>query len=440
VVAALAVRPARAAPAAPTEGRTAGASSATPTATVVLLRPSHPAPGSAEALVRLRGELIAAGFAVQMTDVPASADLRAAVDRAAARGRADAVIAILGDPARPSAELRIVDRATGKTVARQVPVPDDPTRAAEILSIRALELLRAGLLEVSLAAGDEAKAAPSPGRQAAGAARAPAEAAKRLEQARPGDTVPPGETAGRPAETARPAESARPEQNVSAAPDEEAPGEPRDRAGRGQATPEPGPPPTLPVAITGRANVGSGGASRPTVWPQSRYAVELGAIVLGSFDGMPAAVLPVLRGTVRLSPHFQARLALAGLGTNARVQTTAGDAEATVTQSFGLAEVALAFRTGARMQPFLSLGAGAVHLAVEGRAGRPYEGKTSALWAAIADAGFGVRVGLGRRFQLAAEAHAQGAYPYPVVRFLDTTLAEEGRPTLLGGLSLMAWL
>ena len=70
----------------------------------------------------------------------------------------------------------------------------------------------------------------------------------------------------------------------------------------------------------------------------------------------------------------------------------------------------------------------------------PYESRTGALWTAVVDAGLGVRIGLGARFQLAAEAHAQGMSPYPVVRFLDATLAEAGRPTVLGGLSLVTWL
>ena len=143
---------------------------------------------------------------------------------------------------------------------------------------------------------------------------------------------------------------------------------------------------------------------------------------------------------MRVSPHLQARLALAGLGTSAHVQAPGGTADATVAQSFGLVEVALGLRPGARVQPFLSLGAGAVHLSVDGTTSGPYESKTGGLWAAVADAGLGLRVGLGRRFQLAVEAHAQAEYPYPVIRFLDTTLAEAGRPTVLAGLSLISWL
>src|SRR5207237_3778793 len=126
-------------------------------------------------------------------------------DRAAARARADAVIAILGDPERPSAELRIVDRATGKTIARQVPVPDEAARAAEILSIRALELLRAGLLEVALgsgASGSSASGSSASGSSASGSATAPVETARRSENARPVESAR-STNAVRPENTAR---------------------------------------------------------------------------------------------------------------------------------------------------------------------------------------------------------------------------------------------
>jgi len=428
-------------------------------ATVLLLRQTHPSSAAAEALVRLRGELMAAGFTVQVADVSTSSDLRAAIDRAAARARADAVIAIFGDPTRQGAELRILDRATGKVIARRIPVPAESTRAAEILSIRALELLQASLLEVALASppGDpSARGAPAEGGRPSGSPSTPKENAKRPETARAAESARPRD-AGRPVDPHRPpaterrpetarsevtgraTETPRPEATAAGPTNDESPVEPRDRASRDQPPPAP-PSPAAdrgPVVATRHASDAVAPA-RPAL--PFRYALELGGVVLGSFEGLPPSVLPVIRGGVRLSRHFEARLAVAGLGTRARVQTADGTAGATVALSFGLVEAVLGFRPGARVQPFVSLGAGAARLSVEGRAGWPYPSRADALWTAIADAGLGVRVGLGQRFQLAAELHAQGAYPYPVVRFLDTTLAEAGRPTVLGGLSLVTWL
>ncbi|HEY8924924.1 MAG TPA: hypothetical protein VIU64_11130, partial [Polyangia bacterium] len=338
---------------------------------------------------------------------------------------ADAVIAILEDAVRPSAELRVIDRATGKTVTRQVPAPASSSRAAEILSIRSLELLRASLLDVARAASEpKARATSSDVRRTSASATAPVESAKRPEPARSVGTA---GAAAAPRAEEKAATGTREEPLMERR--ERASGEPPPAADRG------------PVVATRRASAPSGNVlPSPLAADPFRYAVELGGVLLGSFEGLPPSVAPLIRGSVRLSDQLEARLSVAGLGTRARVQTANDAVEATVAQSFGLLELVLGFRSGARLQPFLSLGAGAAHISVDGRARSPYESHAGALWFAIADAGLGVRVGLGHRFQLAAEAHAQGAYPYPVVSFMDTTLAQAGRPTVLGTLSLIARL
>jgi hypothetical protein len=171
---------------------------------------------------------------------------------------------------------------------------------------------------------------------------------------------------------------------------------------------------------------------------KSVFAVELGGVVLGSVEGVGPAILPVVRAEARFGGRWLGRLTLAGLGTRVRVSSAAAAAD--VAHSFGLIELALPFRANRRVQPFLSIGAGGLRVTADGRNSGPYQGKRDDLWAALVDAGAGLRVGLGERFQLAGEVHAQGAYPYPVIRFLGTTLAEEGRPTLVAGLSVIAWL
>lgn len=126
--------------------------------TVVLMRPPHPAPVTAEALVRMHGELTAAGFDVLVSATSADADARTSLERIANQAGADAVLAILGDPLE-SVEVWVVDRVTGKSVVRQVANPTRTERPAELLAVRALELLRASFLEASLA---ERHVAPAP--------------------------------------------------------------------------------------------------------------------------------------------------------------------------------------------------------------------------------------------------------------------------------------
>jgi hypothetical protein len=129
-----------------------GSAAAASAATVVLVKGARPSPLASEAAVRLRGELAAEGFSVRVVEVPEGADLRAALAEAASAPDVDAVLALLSESPGDAIELRVVDRVTGKTVIRSVPVEPESSRSAEVLSIRALELLRASFLEIALGA------------------------------------------------------------------------------------------------------------------------------------------------------------------------------------------------------------------------------------------------------------------------------------------------
>ncbi|MEP6654407.1 MAG: hypothetical protein ABJA82_13685, partial [Myxococcales bacterium] len=91
-------------------------------------------------------------------------------------------------------------------------------------------------------------------------------------------------------------------------------------------------------------------------------------------------------------------------------------------------------------QPFLSAGAGVLHLTAAGQQSRPpIETITRERWSLLADVGGGVHVSF-RRFELALEGHAQAARPYPVIRFFNEEVAREGRPTLLSTLTFLVWM
>ena len=123
-----------------------------------------------ETLVRLKGELISAGFETEIVDGEvgaggAAGDSRAGLELLAAQRGADAVVAIVGDLSPDSVEVWVIDKVTGKSVVRRVPFELAATRASETLAIRALELLRSSFLEIDLAARDrrsEPGAAPPP--------------------------------------------------------------------------------------------------------------------------------------------------------------------------------------------------------------------------------------------------------------------------------------
>ncbi|HEY4186584.1 MAG TPA: hypothetical protein VGP07_16020 [Polyangia bacterium] len=341
-------------------------------ATVRLLRPAHAGAVATEAIVRLRGELVAAGFGVELADVPVNGTVRAAMEPAGLPANVVAVVALFGDDPEDAGALWVIDRATSKTVRRPIPTEPEGSRSAEILSIRALELLRASFLEAALGPKNAPPAGPA------------------VELVKP------------------------------------------------PASPPRAPPSTASVMVISHP---ADGASQ--VAPaRSRLAVEIGALALGSLDGIPPSVLPLVRAEAALAPRarFAGRLTVAGLGSRARITAPLGDAE--VSQQLALVEALVRFRLGRVVQPFLSLGLGATRVSAEGVATAPatYRGKGAAIWAAVGDVGAGLRVSLGERFQLAGEVHAQRDAPYPLIRFAGTNLAEGGRPTLLGCLSVVAWL
>jgi hypothetical protein len=321
-------------------GSVAGTASAS---TVLLVRPPNPSSLASEALVRMHGELASAGFDVSFAAAMVGMDARASLEMLASGPGVDAVVAILGDEAPDSIEVWVADRMTGGSLVRRTSYQARGERDAEVLAIRAIELLRASLLEVDMA----------------------------------GRPPPPKPTAS---EVARP-------------PD------PRDRA---------------------------------------RWGLEVGGNVVTSFDGVGPALVPFLRVDLALASWCVAQATAAGLGTRARVGSTVGSAE--VSEEFLTGGATFRLRSHRGVRPVLSLALGALHTTAEGRTDWPYLAHTGWQWSFLADAGVGMWLDLGQRYELAIEAHAQLVEPYPVFRFLDTNVASSGRPNLLLTLALVAWL
>ena len=118
---------------------------------LVLLLRRVPADEILAEAVRIKGELVAGGFEVAVSDIDSSeqgADPRALMERAGQDLAPSATIGIFGNLEQGSAELWVVDRITGKTVIRRLEVQASSDRPiSEVLAIRAQELLRASLVE-----------------------------------------------------------------------------------------------------------------------------------------------------------------------------------------------------------------------------------------------------------------------------------------------------
>ena len=312
--------------------------------TVILLQPTNASPAFRRSLVRIRDELSADRFHVILADPGTAGDAGAVIASATNDRETGTILALFGDPESGQAELCVVRGAGRRTAVRRAIVVDDPERMPEALATRALELLRATGLELSI--------------------------------------------------------------ELEHAPRSPKPPEPRSEA---EVPAKPSP----PVAV----------AEIPML------VAAMGVGIWNSVDGPPLAVTPVGRVGLRLSDWAWARVSVAGLGSQPRVETAYGSGA--VSQSLALAEVAVVFRGDKRIRPALSLGAGALSVAVVGTGAAPYEGRGARRWSAAFDAGVGIAVAVGSRAALVTELHALLAAPHPVVRFVDMRAATIGYPSLL---------
>ncbi len=316
---------------------------------VILVRPPAAPAAVTEALVRLRGELVAAGFDAQVVEQVLGLDVRASLEKLspASDGAATALVAVVASAEPGSAELWVIDRVTGKTVVRRVNAgATDPPRMAEVLSVRAVEL----------AAGELPRAGDWPAARQQRAA----------ERAR-------GRALGH-----------------------------RDAGG-------------------GRLDLGGGGGRRHRL--RRRRSLERDPLGRAARAGARAAFLRAgqLRGPRDLSARRHAEQGYAGLS-----------------QTILLAEVIARFRRGRRIEPLLSLGAGALRLAADSHEAAPFGAVSGARWGAAGDVGVGLRIPLRRhRFELGVEAHVLFAQPYPTVQFLGNEVAQAGRPSLIGSVTLL---
>jgi hypothetical protein len=125
---------------------------------VAVVRP--PADDEVSGLVttRILAELSAAGFDVVEIDAPPDTSSRAVVE---APSKAVATFAVERVGNRPAVDVWLADQITGKTTVRRLDLQIGASdRAVAILAIRAVELLRASLLEIVVPAKAEADNSP----------------------------------------------------------------------------------------------------------------------------------------------------------------------------------------------------------------------------------------------------------------------------------------
>jgi hypothetical protein len=125
-------------------------------ATVVIVRPPSPSPRVTETITFLHGELSSVGLEDAMSERPAAEgaegiDPRAWMERLAAERGAIAVIDIVGDDTVTAVDVWVL-KSPGRFEVTRVAVDPDNANSSVRLAIRALEALRASLVEVEFAA------------------------------------------------------------------------------------------------------------------------------------------------------------------------------------------------------------------------------------------------------------------------------------------------
>ena len=167
--------------------------------------------------------------------------------------------------------------------------------------------------------------------------------------------------------------------------------------------------------------------------------MEAGISVLDNVGGPGPAAVPLVRGRAWLGDSLFARLTLAGLGSHPRVD--APTRSASVAQSFGLVELAVAVRPRRRFRPVLSVGAGAVYDQSDGEAVWPYQGLRQARWALALDAGIGLLVQVGDGLSFAfGESTRSRRLRIPRCASPTWKRRASGFPSLLASLTMVAWL
>jgi hypothetical protein len=124
--------------------------------TVVIVRPPNASSEVAETLTRLHGELLSEGVEVPMVDRPvaessAGGDWRAWLDQVAGQRGADAVVDIIGDDRVFAVDVWVL-KAQGRFEVTRVTIETNAANRSGTLAIRAIEALRASLLELDLRA------------------------------------------------------------------------------------------------------------------------------------------------------------------------------------------------------------------------------------------------------------------------------------------------
>jgi hypothetical protein len=350
---------------------------------VVLVVPEAPGAVATEALARVRGELGAARFEVE-TDVVANnnVDRRATVERALRKADARAAFGIFFGSG--VAEIWVSDSVTGRTVVQTLPLSAAaPERRATVLAVKAVDLLKATLAEVWVAAP------PAGG---------------------PGPSAPP-------------------------APSPPAPRSPPES--RALSPPAPSPPPALPPPPPAPQGELAESEARPTpIVLERRLELEPPPVApLGRGVDLAAGISWIGAGSVSnwaplvavsaFSGHVGGRLLATGFGSSTELTQQEGSAR--VAYGLALAELAARQPIGRHFETTASLSAGTARLSVDGTGAANFVGHSQRVWSAVGGGGVGAAL-LVSRLTIAVDARVLVSATEADVHIDGENVLRAGRP------------
>jgi hypothetical protein len=342
-------------------------------------------------VTQLRAELRTMGFNVVVADASSSAFPREELEKTARDN--SAVAAILVRPSRAGLEVWIIDRITGKTLLRDVVATEGTAGRDATVALRAVELLRASLMEID---------APHPPR---------------------GDVSPPAvirEIAGLPSSAPAAAPSALPSPPAwpSPPPGFSSPAQPSSAVRSSPPTPR------------DRAPKGPEVASSSPL-----FGVDVAAAILASPGGL--AALPALELGVHVWLH---RRISVDVGTflpigSVQLKAAEGQSQNRVTLFLAGGRVSLA-RPEATWVPTLGAGATLIWLRTDGVGAPNFVGKSNDGFSGAPFLRPGLRLALGSRIDLHADLLAGVAVRRLVVDYAGRDAATWGTPFFAGSLGV----
>ena len=368
----------------------AGAARASPSR-VVVVQSANESQIVNQATMRLRAELAASGFEVITLDRAPGASPREAVEDIGLHPVA--TLSIVSTEKGAAIDVWVADHLTGKTLVRRVDIASQAAPSApKVLAIRAVELLRASLLEA---------ASPPPERVLP---PIPADVVQwmKLPSVAP-ELPPPNPPPVAPLLPFPPPLERTPP-----------PADPSPRW-------TPSPPPRVALA--------------PRAAEPSPFAVDLGAAMIYHLDDNLPSFGPELRLSYRADPSWALSLDVIGPAFTSPRQRSAGSL--TPREELAVAEVAFTPLPRAPIVPLLSLGLGADHAYLAATAVTPYQAQSTDLFSFVATAGVAAQIAITARIALNFGARALFAFPGTLYRIAGEDVGRIGRVNLVTSLGVV---